>query len=89
MVECTEVRWQIALDAVKAQFQIDYLIIEQVNSLETFFLRETMLCEPSNWLWEVYNIIQYDKIWYDTIQYNTIQYNAMQCNAIQHITTIY
>ena len=56
MVECTEVRCQIALDAVKAQFQIDYLIIEQVNSLETFFLRETMLCEPSNWLWEVCNL---------------------------------
>ena len=32
MAECTGDRWQIALDVVKAQFQIDDLITEQINS---------------------------------------------------------
>ena len=34
MAECTDDRWQIALDAVKARFEVDDIITEQVNSLK-------------------------------------------------------
>ena len=37
MTECTEDRLQIPSDAIKAQFDVDDVLTEQVNSLKVFF----------------------------------------------------